>query len=914
MDIPSLLTGAATGAVGVGAAVAVVNPELVLPRPKYQGPRYPEHWPSENDWLDSNDPVRKYVTFPSPEAAASAGALPLGRTLTVGRIPIPDRYGFREWRRQYLEHRSKHLYIPEIRRFQHIAISGIVGGGKSTAFVYPFLAYDALAECSNVVIDVKSPEFFDVLYNPYRKNGKEVLLIDPWHQETLGFEPLYRSKPAEMDRLATIIMGYSPAKSQAGGGSKNEEFFEQQSEKLLRSLMELATHWPRRFANFPCIQQVIAAGGQTILESFKAARERMPTTDQVLAATQALASASLTDIEGSTDPMHRGAGRPTEVVDAIALIDRCGHDIQTKVRELLALWPETPATKRAPLLAQFEVLIERETRGRRERLEYYLNNIGDFLQSPDETRNSVIASVANKMKPFSKPEIARVFSRDELDLDLLVKRPTLLVIGTPLGEIQTGAGFVACIVSSLVFKLVETRQIRYNQGERDINTRLPVHLVLDELPQLGIKQLPNALSTLRSYRCGIIIVYQDRAQLEMAYGQDVKTIEQTCGTKIVLPGMFGETPKFIADNVLGMARVVRAKAKRQRGKDGSVVESPEQAETLPRMGADDVSQMRINGEVQPEAALQIGAPTPFPFAMTQYWNDTWIRTHVFDMERTDTKKPWRRRIPLISDARERWEPSQRKEPYLVRRTAHPDEIRDPFAATVEFLLKPQRLRAEATTGVGATERRRPDPLEAPILDLVAIGSKPIDLAALLEAQTQAAGTGTAQQANAASDLTVFSFGGAPGLTPVDNVPGQAGTNPESALGHAPHAQAGEPLAYNDPAFTPSLYPARGLPTAGYSGLGSFEIPLGQLTPKYNQDFSDLVNDDATPTESVLSAGKLPARTLHDYLRALDDMLFGGYAEHEDSNGLQNDPGAELSHDTDAQNDLSELAASPHGDY
>jgi len=74
------------------------------------------------------------------------------------------------------------------------------------------------------------------------------------------------------------------------------------------------------------------------------------------------------------------------------------------------------------------------------------------------------------------------------------------------------------------------------------------------------------------------------------------------------------------------------------------------------------------------------------------------------------------------------------------------------------------------------------------------------------------------------------------------------------------------------------------------------MPITRVMPRYSVDFRDMVNDESAQVESILSPGDVPGETIHDYLRALDEMLFGSNLD-SDMGGVD---------DTDDLTDLEEL--------
>jgi len=87
--------------------------------------------------------------------------------------------------------------------------------------------------------------------------------------------------------------------------------------------------------------------------------------------------------------------------------------------------------------------------------------------------------------------------------------------------------------------------------------RLPLSLIIDELPTIYINGLDNLIATARSNKISTLLSFQDLAQLERDYGREVaNTIFNTVGNKIT-GSVVAETAKKLSD-MIGKAMQKRA--------------------------------------------------------------------------------------------------------------------------------------------------------------------------------------------------------------------------------------------------------------------------------------------------------------------------------------------------------------------
>lgn len=707
----ALLLGMTIGGIVVNLAYQLKERSLI----KNSTARWPDHWPKPKELFTKNlNDDSRYIAVSTKEALGS-GAYRLGRLyprsrlgqFVVKHVPASSYLfgGLREW---LLKRLTYEVWVNRDNRMQHVAIMGPTGKGKSTKFAIPAIALGAWEEnTSYFIIDVKTPQIIRTFAGLYRKmdKRKQVLFVDPWSiDESLGFEPLWRATPEEKDIISNVIATYSPS-GQEVQESGNSEFFNIQATRTIRGLLDLAQYWPRRFVNLPCVQQLVAAGGNSIVAAYKNAPSLQPSLEATVQSAVSVARATPEAIRN-----HEGN---KEIHEALDVLDRSGFDIVAAVKKMRSYYEQHKLGKLtdeefAIREEEFQKHIKSTYEYRQQELKRLIDSKGEFINMPDDTRNSVVATVANKLDYFAVPNIARIFSEDELQVDTLVKRPCLMVIGAPMAKLEVGSMFVASIMSNLATNAVFQRGYAIEKGE--IENPVDVFMILDEFPQLNIRSAPRALATFRGFRCGLFLVYQDRGQLRKLYGDgELTNIETNCVHKVLLQGSHEDVAKHYADAIGDVPILKRSESGSSGEKSVSV-----SVERVPLMTLRDVKDMALNGEARKDMALSVGSQVPaFPLLPIPYFEDPMLRK-LLGMKRAINKKgmPWQ--------WKERWSMKHDQNSKFINR--RPRDHYDPYEQIVNFLIgRP----TEAIEVDGKIKREKVYyELMEPILDLDAIGARP----------------------------------------------------------------------------------------------------------------------------------------------------------------------------------------------
>lgn len=138
----------------------------------------------------------------------------------------------------------------------------------------------------------------------------------------------------------------------------------------------------------------------------------------------------------------------------------------------------------------------------------------------------LIGGMLNKLDPFSDPKIAAGFSRPDLDLDILFREPTLLIIASPQSNPKSRLG-AAILLRSVMLKIFE----RPTRGEG-----LPIFFYLDEFYNLHLPEMPDFVNTARSTRTGVITFLQTHEQLYQYKRHEIGSLSINQKVQIYLQG------------------------------------------------------------------------------------------------------------------------------------------------------------------------------------------------------------------------------------------------------------------------------------------------------------------------------------------------------------------------------------------
>lgn len=188
----------------------------------------------------------------------------------------------------------------------------------------------------------------------------------------------------------------------------------------------------------------------------------------------------------------------------------------------------------------------------------------------------LIGGMLNKLDMFSDPKIAAAFSRPDLDLDILLREPTLLIIASPQSNPKSRLG-AAILLRSVMLKIFE----RPTRGEG-----LPIFFYLDEFYNLHLPEMPDFVNTARSTRTGVITFLQTHEQLYQYQRHEIGSLSINQKLQIYLQGCDIAHCKELSER-LGKTLIKDKRVSRSRGRRSQTVSYLE----VPLMTADSIQML-----------------------------------------------------------------------------------------------------------------------------------------------------------------------------------------------------------------------------------------------------------------------------------------------------------------------------------
>ena len=194
-----------------------------------------------------------------------------------------------------------------------------------------------------------------------------------------------------------------------------------------------------------------------------------------------------------------------------------------------------------------------------------LRNWEDFrTKCKGKTAQSVTATALAKLAPFDEEQIRRIFSKDEMELDMVGERRTALFIVLP--PTNKTYNFIANVLYTLLFEQLEyCATVKHNQS-----LPVPVRFICDEFYNTGrIPNFENILSYARSFGIGISIILQSLDQIKEMYEKSWGTVLDNCSTFLYLGGIrHADTLEYIS-KLLGKGTFDKRTYSRTRGRQSS---------------------------------------------------------------------------------------------------------------------------------------------------------------------------------------------------------------------------------------------------------------------------------------------------------------------------------------------------------
>lgn len=183
-------------------------------------------------------------------------------------------------------------------------------------------------------------------------------------------------------------------------------------------------------------------------------------------------------------------------------------------------------------------------------------------KAPGRTMMSIVSSLVAHMDKFNLPAVARLTSRDDMEIGTLGQTPSITYVITP--DDDTSFNFLA--------GMFYTQAIQTLERTADASHKpLPIHVrfMLDEFANIALpRSFQNSLSVFRSRNISAVIVLQALSQLKAKYEKDWESIVANCDTVLYLGGNESGTHEWLS-KMLGKETIDTRSYNRSRGRNGS---------------------------------------------------------------------------------------------------------------------------------------------------------------------------------------------------------------------------------------------------------------------------------------------------------------------------------------------------------
>ncbi len=257
-----------------------------------------------------------------------------------------------------------------------------------------------------------------------------------------------------------------------------------------------------------------------------------------------------------------------------------------------------------------------------------------FKMAAGKTLKSILVSCGARLSPFDIKELRDIMTEDELELDTMGDRKTVLFL--IMSDTDTTFNFVIAMLQSQLFNLL------CDKADDFYNGRLPVHVrcLLDEFANIG--QIPNfdkLIATIRSREISASIILQSQSQLKTIYKDAADTIVGNCDVTLFLGGKEKSTLKEISE-LLGKETIDSLSQSENRGAQTS------HGLSYQKLGKELMTQDEIAVMDGGKCILQLRGVRPFfsdKYDLTKHPRYKYLsdadKKNVFDVERYMKRRP-----------------------------------------------------------------------------------------------------------------------------------------------------------------------------------------------------------------------------------------------------------------------------------
>lgn len=172
-----------------------------------------------------------------------------------------------------------------------------------------------------------------------------------------------------------------------------------------------------------------------------------------------------------------------------------------------------------------------------------LKSYGGYVSGSDNVRGNIVTGLANRLQVLQADVIYEITGYQDIDLVLPAKQKCAYFI--IISDQEATLKFLA----SLFFTFLFVRLVNYADGRPNQKCDVPVNMIMDEFPNIGIiPDFTKKISTVRSRDIRIMIIFQNLAQLEERYPNGQwQEILGNCDTQLCLGVRDEKTAKYLSE-------------------------------------------------------------------------------------------------------------------------------------------------------------------------------------------------------------------------------------------------------------------------------------------------------------------------------------------------------------------------------
>ncbi len=156
-----------------------------------------------------------------------------------------------------------------------------------------------------------------------------------------------------------------------------------------------------------------------------------------------------------------------------------------------------------------------------------------YKKAAGKTAKSILITLGASLSPFDIPDVSRLVSDDELEIDTYGDPDQKTVLFVIISDTDTTYNFIPAILFTQMFNCLCYKADK----EYDGKLPTPVQFILDEFANIGvIPGFKTLIATIRSRLMSVLILLQTKSQLKDLYKEAAETIIGNCDTSIFLGG------------------------------------------------------------------------------------------------------------------------------------------------------------------------------------------------------------------------------------------------------------------------------------------------------------------------------------------------------------------------------------------